>query len=138
MMFKDSMLAAVLVTLIFAGACSSARRTGSTVKDATVATGREVGDKTEDAAEVVADKTADAAEGLAETTADATITSAVKMKFAADKTVEALAIDVDTNNGNVTLTGTVKSKAEADKAVLLARGVEGVKSVTPKLTIATQ
>lgn len=137
-MFKHSIFAIALTAVIFSSACSSARRTGSTVKDATVATGREVGDKTEDAAEVVADKTEDAAEGLAEKTADATITSAVKMKFAADKTVEAFAIDVDTRNGIVTLTGTVKSKSEADRAVLLAKGVEGVKSVTPKLTISTQ
>src|SRR5262245_60437455 len=43
---------------------------------------------------------------------DARITSEVKLKFAADDTVKALNIDVDTNNGFVTLNGTVNSKAE--------------------------
>ena len=126
-MVRHHALAILLFALTFSVACSSARRTGSTVKDATVATGQEVGDKTEDVAEAVADKTA-----------DATITSAVKMKFAADKTVDALDINVDTKDGNVTLTGNVRSKAEADQAVLLAKRVEGVKNVTPRLTITNQ
>ena len=107
--------------------CASARRSGSAAKDATVATGREVGDKTEDVAEKVAEKTS-----------DATITAAVKMKFAADKTVDASKIDVDTKDHLVTLTGTVHSKAAADKAVALAKSVEGVKGVTPQLTIKSQ
>jgi hyperosmotically inducible protein len=114
----------LLLALVFSVACASARRTGSTVKDATVAAGKEVGDKTEDVIEKVTEKTA-----------DATITSAVKMKFAKDKTVDALDINVDTKDGNVTLTGAVKTKTEADQAVELAKSVEGVKSVTPRLTI---
>jgi hyperosmotically inducible protein len=129
---KPTLLAILLVGALISAACSSARRTGSTVQDAAVATGQEIGD----AAEGVADKTEDAAEVAADTAADATITSAVKMKLAADKNVEADAIDVDTSNGNVTLTGTVKSKAAADQAVLLAKGVEGVKNVTPRLTVS--
>ena len=92
-----------------------------------LSTGREAGDKTEDVAEKVAD-----------TTTDATITAAVKMKFAADKTVDASKIDVDTKHNLVTLTGTVKSKVAADKAVALAKSVEGVKGVTPQLTIKSQ
>ena len=75
------------------------------------------------------------AEKVGEKTSDATITAAVKMKFASDKAVDALKIDVDTKDGRVTLTGTVNTKAEADRAVVLARTVEGVKSVTPRLTI---
>ena len=117
----------VLFAIWLSVGCASARRTGSATKDATVATGREVGDKTEDVAEKVAD-----------TTTDATITAAVKMKFAADKTVDASKIDVDTKHNLVTLTGTVKSKVAADKAVALAKSVEGVKGVTPQLTIKSQ
>ena len=44
-------------------------------------------------------------------------------------TREALNIEVKTVNGVVELGGTAKSKAEADKAVSLARSVQGVKSV---------
>ena len=72
---------------------------------------------------------------MARTVDDATITSAVKMRFAKDETVKAFAINVDTKNGDVTLTGTVKSQAEADRAIELARGIEGVKNVTSNLTI---
>ena len=137
-MVRHYALAILLLALTFSVACSSARRTGSTVKNATVATGLEVGDKTEDVAEAVADKTVDVAGAVADKTTDATITSAVKMKFAADKTVDALDINVDTNDGNVTLTGNVRSKAEADQAVLLAKNVEGAKNVTSRLTITNQ
>ena len=117
----------VLLAIWLSVGCASARRSGSAAKDATVATGREVGDKTEDVAEKVAEKTT-----------DATITAAVKMKFAADKTVDALKIDVDTKDNLVTLTGTVNSKAEAEKAVALAKSVEGVKGVTPQLSVKSQ
>lgn len=137
-MVRHHALAILLFALTFSVACSSARRTGSTVKDATVATGREVGDKTEDVAGAVADTTTDVASAVADKTADATITSAIKMKFAADKTVDALDINVDTKDGNVTLTGNVRTKAEEDQAVLLAKSVEGVKNVTPRLTITNQ
>jgi osmotically-inducible protein OsmY len=119
------------LALLFLAGCASARRTGSTVGDATVAAGKEVGDKTEDAAQA----TAEAGKELAKATDDPTTTSAIKMKFARDKMVDAFDINVDTNDGNVTLTGTVNSKAEADRAIELARSVEGVKSVKSNLTI---
>lgn len=104
----------LMLGLAFSVGCASARRTGSTVKDASVAAGHEV----------------------SSATADATITSAVKMKLAADKSVDALDVNVDTKDGNVTLTGKVKSKMAADQAVSLAQSVEGVKNVTPNLTVA--
>jgi osmotically-inducible protein OsmY len=115
-MMKHFAAALLLVALAFSIGCASARRTGSTVKDATVAAGQEVDDAT----------------------SDATITSAVKMKFAKDKTVDALDINVDTTAGNVTLTGNVHSQAEANQAVMLAKSVEGVKNVTPRLTVTSQ
>ena len=124
-------LLSLSLVLVLSAACATARKTGSTAKDATVAAGKEVGDKTEDAAQ----KTTEAAKTVGAKTDDATTTSAIKMKFAADKTVDALDINVDTTDGNVTLTGTVNSKAEADKAVALAKSVEGVKRVTPRLTV---
>lgn len=117
--------------LIFSAACASARRSGSTVKDATVATGQKVEEKTEQAADATADKTKE----LARVVDDATITSAIKMKLARDQTVKASSIDVDTKNGNVTLTGNVGSQTEANRAIELARAVEGVKDVKSNLTV---
>jgi hyperosmotically inducible protein len=66
---------------------------------------------------------------------DAAITSAVKAKFLADTTVKGLKIDVDTSAGMVTLNGTVSSRAEADRAMMLARNTDGVKGVHSNLKI---
>jgi len=66
---------------------------------------------------------------------DALITTKIKAEHAKDKDVSATRISVDTNNGVVTLSGTAKSKAEADKAVQLARNVKDVKSVKNNIKI---
>ena len=44
-------------------------------------------------------------------------------------------INVDVNNDVVTLNGTVASKAQSDKAASVAKGIEGVKSVTNNLKV---
>jgi hyperosmotically inducible protein len=64
---------------------------------------------------------------------DAAITSAVKSKLLADTAVSGLKIDVDTNSGVVTLNGNVGTKAEAERAVSLARGTDGVTRVVNNL-----
>lgn len=45
-------------------------------------------------------------------------------------------INVDVVNDVVTLKGTVATKAESDKAASVAKGIEGVKSVTNQLKVA--
>jgi len=60
---------------------------------------------------------------------DSWITTKVKSKFAAAKGVKAHDITVSTTDGVVTLTGTATSQTEKKKAVRLAKGVKGVKSV---------
>lgn len=67
---------------------------------------------------------------------DAALTIAVKTKLLADTTVGGLKIDVDSRNGVVTLTGTVRSQAEKDEALRLARETDSVRSVEDKLTIS--
>jgi hyperosmotically inducible periplasmic protein len=67
---------------------------------------------------------------------DAALTAAVKTKLLADPKVSGLKIDVDTKNGMVTLTGTVRSQAEKDEALRLARETENVKNVTDQITVA--
>jgi hyperosmotically inducible protein len=66
---------------------------------------------------------------------DAAITSAVKAKFLADTAVSGLKIDVDTSGGMVTLNGMVSSRAEADRAMTLARNTQGVKGVNDNLKV---
>jgi hyperosmotically inducible protein len=68
-------------------------------------------------------------------TADAAITGKVKTKLLADPDVKGLSIDVDTKDGVVTLTGSADKVGNADKAVSLAKGTDGVKSVDNKLTV---
>jgi hyperosmotically inducible periplasmic protein len=60
---------------------------------------------------------------------DTWITTKVKAKMVEDKQVSVNTIHVKTLNGVVELSGTAKTMDESSKAVALARGVEGVKSV---------
>jgi osmotically-inducible protein OsmY len=60
---------------------------------------------------------------------DSVVTTAVKAKFAEDKTVSAMAIHVDTMKGVVQLSGHAKSEMEKDRAEQLARSVNGVVDV---------
>lgn len=92
-------------------------------------------DRTEDAAKKAGEKAADAAHRTGAVITDAAITATVKTKFIADTAVQALKIDVDTKDGVVTLTGTVPSRAEVDRAMMLARDTDGVKRVVNKLHV---
>ena len=67
---------------------------------------------------------------------DAGLTAAVKAKLLADSKVRGLKIDVDTRNAVVTLTGTVRSQAEKEEALRLARETDNVKNVTDQITVA--
>lgn len=60
---------------------------------------------------------------------DATITSRVKARFAQDQQVSAMRISVETLQGVVQLSGFAANELEKDKAVQIARNVNGVKSV---------
>jgi len=80
-------------------------------------------------------KTKGAAQKTAKVATDAEITTAVKSKLLGDTKVGGLKIDVDTNNGVVTLTGPVNTVAERNEAVRLAKTTAGVKSVVNKLKV---
>jgi osmotically-inducible protein OsmY len=60
---------------------------------------------------------------------DSLITTKIKARFAADPQVSALAINIDTVNGIVSLTGVVDSEQARQRAIQLAQGTEGVKQV---------
>ena len=66
---------------------------------------------------------------------DSWITTKVKSDLAVAKDVSATSIHVDTYEGVVTLSGKVKNQAEADKAVQVARGIKGVKSVVNNIQV---
>jgi osmotically-inducible protein OsmY len=69
---------------------------------------------------------------------DGSITVAVKAKLVGDPDVSGLKIDVDTADGVVTLSGDVKSQAQRDEAVRLARETDGVRDVKDKLTVSAR
>jgi hyperosmotically inducible protein len=93
---------------------------------------KEGADKAGDKAKEGADKAKDAMPDLD----DAAITTKVKSKFLADTDVPGLKIDVDTTNGVVTLSGTVKTAAEKQHAMKIAKATDGVKSVVDRIKVA--
>ncbi len=66
---------------------------------------------------------------------DARITSSIKTRLVGDKYVDALAVNVDTYEGAVTLRGEVTNTIARDQAGRLAAGVDGVKSVNNELKV---
>jgi osmotically-inducible protein OsmY len=99
-------------------------------------TARDAKQKTDTTAHDAKVKSERTADKTGEVLSDAAVTSAVKTKFLAEPGVSGLNIDVDTKDHVVTLTGNVKSKAEATKAVAIARDTKGVKRVVNHLKVA--
>ena len=60
---------------------------------------------------------------------DAVITAKVKAAVLQEPSLKSAEINVETLRGTVQLTGFVRSRADIDKAVEVAKGVTGVKSV---------
>jgi hyperosmotically inducible periplasmic protein len=77
----------------------------------------------------------EAADTIARDAADAAITAKVNAALASDTQLSALAIDVDTSNGQVELKGTAPTAAAKDRATTLASAVEGVVKVDNRLTV---
>jgi hyperosmotically inducible periplasmic protein len=120
----------------------TAEKTGEKIEDTAQRTGEKIEDTAEKAGEKIgdiADKTEDKVDDLkvGEAVDDASTTAKVKLALAKDDQVAAYRIDVDTNNGVVTLTGNVKSPAEADRAVKVAQSIEGVKKVNSDLKVGS-
>jgi len=75
-------------------------------------------------------------DSVKENVGDSVITTKIKTEYAKDKDVSALKIKVDTDDkGIVTLSGNAGSRAEADKAVKIARETKGVFSVKNEIKV---
>lgn len=66
---------------------------------------------------------------------DSGITAKVKAALVDDETIKSTDISVKTDKKVVTLSGFVESQAQAEKAVAIAKDVEGVTSVSDKLHV---
>jgi hyperosmotically inducible periplasmic protein len=69
---------------------------------------------------------------------DLSTTTGVKIALLNDARVGGARLDVKTSQGIVTLSGTVKSDADAQQAIAVARQVRGVRAVTSELKIQPQ
>ncbi|MGE0450986.1 MAG: BON domain-containing protein [Vicinamibacterales bacterium] len=67
--------------------------------------------------------------------ADGAITMKIQAQYAADDVVKGHEIDVDTQNGTVTLKGNVESDAQREAAERIARETDGVNSVDNQLRV---
>ncbi len=74
-------------------------------------------------------------EGTGEYIDDAVITTKVKAALAADPTVKATEVNVETFRGTVQLSGFVSSQEAVRKAVELARAVAGVRGVKNNMVV---
>src|SRR5262245_54742180 len=81
------------------------------------------------------EKAANAANKVGETVGEAAITTKIKAKMALDDSVKSRTIDVTTNGDTVTLSGTVRSQAERNRALTIARETDGVKRVVDRLVV---
>lgn len=66
---------------------------------------------------------------------DSSITAKVKAALVDADDIKSTDISVETDKNVVTLSGFVESQAQAEKAVSVTKGVEGVKSVSDKLHV---
>lgn len=96
--------------------------------DATVAEARSDAREAGEAAQARMDETRAAV-------SDGAIVAEVNAKLAQDKELEATKIDVEVTNGTVVLKGTAPTDAAVMRAVSLAQGTSGVKSVTSELKV---
>jgi hyperosmotically inducible protein len=69
---------------------------------------------------------------------DASLTASVKSTLVADKAANLTRIDVDSNNGVVSLNGVVESAQQKARAEELARRVDGVKGINNNLQISSR
>ena len=66
---------------------------------------------------------------------DGIVTTKVKSALLADPDVKSFDLKVETRNGEVMLSGFVGNQAQVDRAILVAREVQGVKAVTNKMDL---
>jgi len=105
--------------------------------ESTKSMGAAAADSTRDAGAAAADKTRELGSAAAGKLDDATITTKVNAALARDKDLSAIRIDVDTQNGVVTLTGPAPTASAKERASEVARQVQGVTSVNNQLTLST-
>jgi osmotically-inducible protein OsmY len=109
------------------GAVAEAEKKGAEIK----------ADVKEATAEMRAD-TNKATDAAGSAVKDAAITAAVNAKLAADPSLSAFRINVDTAAGRVALSGDAPDASSRERASTLARSVDGVVEVNNQLTLKSK
>lgn len=91
--------------------------------------GGAMGQNAESSTGEMSERVENAAQNMGDSVSDAWITTKVKTQLVADAETEATDIDVDTENGVVTLTGTVEQPADRERVIEIAESIEGVRQV---------
>jgi hyperosmotically inducible periplasmic protein len=141
-MFRGLLRLVLLIVIVVAAAAfflgwyGGGRTRDTAPASAVGTTGQVDASKAREVGAKVGEKTADAANRAGELLGDASLTAKIKSKMTLDDLVQARGIDVTTTDHVVTLKGTVRSQAEHDRAVQLARETSGVARVVDNLTVA--
>jgi hypothetical protein len=99
------------------------------------AAARDAGTAAREAGATARDKTAQAADATMRAIEEGRITTKIKAKMALDDSVKALDLNVDTKGTVVTVSGEVRSEAERQRALALARETAGVTKVVDQLKV---
>ena len=108
---------------------------GSKAAAETSAAGRDAAEKGREIGAAAGERAGEAAEATQRALSNGSVTAKIKAKMALDESVKALNLDVDTVAGVVTVKGVVRSEAERQRALQLARETEGVKQVIDQLSV---
>lgn len=66
---------------------------------------------------------------------DSALTAKVKSALAVDVSLKTIALDIDSEDGVVTITGKVKTQKEKDSITNVVKNLDGVKSVNNNVTV---
>lgn len=118
-----------------AAVSANTREAVATMKEKTAAAFDRTREMASNAAHKVENATERAGAKTARAASDGTITAKVKAGLVTDPVLKGMEINVDTEGGVVMLSGFVESKAEADKAMQVAKGVDGVTNVKSAIKV---
>lgn len=122
-------------TVIFAAGCDQRNSTSPSTSSTATPPATSSAPSTTKSASTAGDKMATSTQKAGDKVDDAAITTKVKTALMAEPGLRSLEINVDTRDNVVTLNGTVDSQEKKQRAMQIAQGVEGVKSVSDNLVV---
>ena len=122
-------------TVIFAAGCDQRNSTNPSTTSKATPPASSAAPSTTNSASTAGDKMAASTQKAGDKLDDAAITTKVKTALMAEPGLRSLEINVDTRDNVVTLNGTVDSQEKKQRAMQIAQGVEGVKSVSDNLVV---